>query len=88
MIVCMLNYFSRVQLFATLRTVAHQPPLSMGFFRQEYWRGLPCPPPENLSDPGIKPGSPALQIFYLLSQVESPLLRTITVVLYNLEYIS
>ena len=41
--------------------VACQAPLSMGFSRQEYWSGLPCPPPEYLSDPGIKPGSPALQ---------------------------
>ena len=38
-----------------------QPPLSMGFFRQEYWSGLPFPPPEDLPDPGIKPASPALQ---------------------------
>ena len=41
--------------------VACQAPLSMGFSRQEYWSGLPCPPPEYLSDPGIKPGSPALE---------------------------
>ena len=33
----------------------------MGFSRQKYWSGLPCPPPRNLSDPGIEPGSPALQ---------------------------
>ena len=37
--------FSRVQLLATLRTVAHQAPLSMRFSRQEHWSGLPCPPP-------------------------------------------
>ena len=36
------------------RTVAHQPPLSMGFSRQEYWNGLPCPPPVDLPDLGIK----------------------------------
>ena len=45
-------------------TVAHQGPLSMGFSQQEYWSGLPCPPPGDLSDPGIKPRSlksPALQ---------------------------
>ena len=42
-------------------TVVHQAPLSMGFSRQEYWSGLPCPPLEELPDPGIKPGSPALQ---------------------------
>ena len=41
--------------------VAHQAPLSMGFSRQEYWSGLPCPPPGNLPYPGIKPLSPALQ---------------------------
>ena len=41
----MLSHFSCVQFFATLWTVAHQAPLSMGFSRQEYWSGLPCPPP-------------------------------------------
>ena len=40
--------------FVTLWTVAHQTPLSRGFSRQEYWSGLPCPPPEDLSDPRIK----------------------------------
>ena len=34
--------------------VAHQAPLSMGFSRQKYWSGLPCPPPEDLPDPGIE----------------------------------
>ena len=38
----------------TSRTVAHQAPLSMGFSRQEYWSGLPCPPAGDLPDPGIK----------------------------------
>ena len=42
-------------------TVAHQAPLSLGFPRQEYWNGLPFPSPENLSDPRIEPGSPAVQ---------------------------
>ena len=42
-------------------TVAHQAPLSMGFSRQEYWSGLPLPSPGDLSNPGIKPSSPALQ---------------------------
>jgi len=46
--------------FATPWTVAHQAPLSMVFPRQEYWSGLPCPPPGDLRDPGIKPASPAL----------------------------
>ena len=52
---------SHVQLLATPWTVAHQAPLSMGFSRQEYWSGLPCPPPGGLPDPEIKPRSPALQ---------------------------
>ena len=47
----------RVSDSATPWTVAHQPPLSMGFSRQEYWRGLPCLPPGDLFDPGIKPAS-------------------------------
>ena len=61
MCVCMLSHFGRVQLFATLRTVAHQASMSMGFSRQEYWTGLPFPSPGDLPDPGIDPGSPALQ---------------------------
>ena len=52
---------SRVQLFATPWTAAHQAPLSMGFSRQEYWSGLPFPSPGDLLDPGIEPMSPALQ---------------------------
>ena len=55
---------SRVQLFATLWTIAHQASLSMGFSRQAYWSGLTCPPPEPLLDPGIEstsPATPALQ---------------------------
>ena len=42
-------------------TVARQAPLSMGFSRQEYWSGLPCPPQRDLPHPGIKPRSPALR---------------------------
>ena len=45
----------------TLWTVACQALLSMGLSRQEYWSGLPFPPPGDLPDPGIKPRSPALQ---------------------------
>ena len=52
---------SRVRLFATPWTVAYQAPLSMGFFRQERWSGLPFPSPGDLPNPGIEPGSPALQ---------------------------
>ena len=53
--------FSRIWLFVTPWTVAHQAPLSMGFSRQEYWSGLPFPSPGDLPDPGIKPRSPTLQ---------------------------
>ena len=51
---------SCVRLFATLRTVACQAPLSMEFYRQEYWSGLPFPSLGDLFDLGIEPGSPAL----------------------------
>ena len=50
----MLSCFSHVQLFATLWTIGHQTPHSMGFSRQEYWNGSPYPPPGGLPDPGIK----------------------------------
>ena len=46
-----------VRLFVIPWTLACQAPLSMRFFRQEYWSGLPCPPPEDLPDPGIQPSS-------------------------------
>ena len=52
---------SRVQLFATPWTVAHQVPPSMGFSRQEYWSGLPVPSPGDLPDPGIEPRSLTFQ---------------------------
>ena len=50
---------SRVHLFVTQWTVARQAPLSMGFSRQEYWSGLPFPPPGDLPDPGMEPMPPA-----------------------------
>ena len=50
----------------TPQTVARQTPQSMGFSRQEYWNGLPCPSPLDLPDPGIEPRSPALQADSLL----------------------
>ena len=55
-------------MLVTLRTVARQAPLSMGVSRQEYWRGLPGPPPGDLPGPGIEPSSPALQADSLLSE--------------------
>ena len=59
---------SHVRLSVTPRTVAHQAPLSMGFSRQEYWSGLLFPSPGHLPDPGIEPGSPALQADSLLTE--------------------
>ena len=59
---------SRVLLFATPWTVAYQASPLMGFSRQEYWSGLPFPSPGDLPDPGIEPGSPALQTDALPSE--------------------
>ena len=53
LVCCVLSHFSRVQLFVTPWTVAHQVPLSMELSRQEYWNGLPCPPPGDLPHLGI-----------------------------------
>ena len=50
-----------VLLFATPWSVAHQAPLSMKFSRQEYWSGLPCPPPGDVPNRGIEPRSPTSQ---------------------------
>ena len=60
--VCRLNcsVMSNSLLFATPLAEVRQPPLSVGFPRQEYWRGLPFPPPGDLPDPGIEPVSPTL----------------------------
>ena len=70
MCVCILSRFSCVRLFVTLWTVALQAPLSMGFCRQEFWSGMPCPPPGDLSEPGIEPVSlmsPALAGGFFIS---------------------
>ena len=69
----------------TLRShVAHQAPLSMGFSSQEYWTGLPCPPPEDLPDPGIKPRSPALAggFFTTSTTWEAPHLYLFLIIFY------
>ena len=53
-----INYacvFSHFPLFGTLKTVAHQVSLFLGFSRQEYWSGLPCPRPGDLPNPGMEP---------------------------------
>ena len=63
--VWVLSRFSHIGLFAALWTIARQAPLSMGFSRQEYWSGMPCPPPGDFSHPGIKPTfpvTPAVQV--------------------------
>ena len=53
-VLCCAVLIASVQLFANPWAVAHQAPLSMEFSRKEYWSGLPCPPPEDLPDPGIE----------------------------------
>ena len=53
---CVLNLQSCLTLCGPV-DLAHQAPLSMGFSRQEYWSGLPCPPAGDLPDPGIEPAS-------------------------------
>ena len=65
----MLNLVTQLcPLFKTLWTVAQQPPLSMGFFKQGYWTELPSTPAGNLPNPGIKPRSQALQADSLQSE--------------------
>ena len=59
------------------RTVTHQAPLSMGFPRQEYWSGLPCPPPGDLPDPEIEPRSPAFAGGFFSAGPPGKLVRTI-----------
>ena len=66
--VCVLSCFSRVWLFATLWSIAHQALLSMKFSRQEYWSGLPFPSPGDLPDPGIEPRFPSLEADSLTSE--------------------
>ena len=59
---------SRVRLFATPWPVAYQAPPTVGFFRQEYWSGLPFPSPGDLPNPGIEPGAPKLEADALTSE--------------------
>ena len=58
--------------FAALWTVAYQSTLSMGFFRQEYWSGLPFPPPGDIPDPEIKPVSLESPTFQAASLPANP----------------
>ena len=61
-----------VRLFVIPWTLACQAPLSMRFFRQEYWSGLPCPPPEDLPDPGIEPTDQTLRSHSYVSCIGRP----------------
>ena len=74
MCACVLSCSNHVEPFVTLWTTACHVPLSMGFSRQEYWTGLPCPPPGNLPDPGLEPVPPVL-LWFLALQVDSLPLR-------------
>ena len=74
---CVLSRFSRVQLFVTLWTVAHQAPVSMEFSRQEYWSGFPFPSQEIFSTQGLNPSLPRCrQVLYLLSHLGSPKIQS------------
>ena len=64
--------------FGTPWTVAYQALQSMGFFRQEYWSGLPFPSPGDLPDPGVDSTFPALQVDRLLVWLPSWVLSLIT----------
>ena len=66
--VCVCESLSHVLLFGTPWNVACQAPLSMGFSRQEYCSGLPFPSPGDLPDPGVEPGTLALQADSLPSE--------------------
>ena len=82
---CVQSCFSCVQLSATLWTVVRQALLSMGFSRQEYWSRMPCPPPGDLPDPGIKPASlmsPTLAggLFTTSATCESTVALVVTIV--------
>ena len=79
---CVLSCFNRAQFFVSLWTIVCQAPLSMGFSRQEYWSGLPCPPSRDLPDPGIKPKSlisPALAGVFFLFFFFFPFFTTSTI---------
>ena len=67
--VCACSSLRGVQLFANPWSVAYQAPLFMEFSRQEYWSGLPFPPPRDLHNPVTEPESPALQADSLPSEL-------------------
>ena len=73
-------------------TAAHQAPLSMKLFRQEYWSGLPYPPPGDLPDPAIEPISPASPVladgFFISMPPEKPHLSLLSLLIYLVLYLS
>ena len=71
---------SSIPLFATLKTIAHQASLSMGFPRQEYWNGLPFPSPGDFPDPGSELTSPALANRFFITE---PPEKSIYIHIYN-----
>ena len=71
----MLSHISCVRLSVTTWTVAHQSPLCMGFSRQEYCNGLPCPSPGDLPNLGIEPGSPTLQADSLATKLQGKIYK-------------
>ena len=81
----LVKLLSPVQLFATLWTIARQAPLSIEFFRQEYWSELPFPFPEDFLGPGIEPTSPALadRFFTTVLPGKHCYIRTCTLNEYN-----
>ena len=86
MYACVLICFSHVCFFVTLWTAARQAPQSMGFSRQEYWSGLPCPLLGDLPDPGIKPMSPVAPAWQVDSFSAEPLGMPTNTYIYNIKY--
>ena len=89
-LLCMPDRFNSIQLIATLWTAACQAPLSIEFSRQEYWSGLPFPPPGDLSDPGIEhvsPVAPALQTFFTTEPVGKPLVPLLLLLLSHFSHV-
>ena len=80
---CYAESLSCVLLFVTPWTVAPQAPLPMGFSRQEYWSGLPCPLPGDPPNPGIKPRSVALQVDSLPAELEAHIYIYIYIYIYT-----
>ena len=85
LIVCEVKSLSRVRLFVTPWTVAYQAPLFMGFFRQQYWSGLPVPSPGDLPTQGLNPGLPHCRqtLYHLSHQGRSKSMVTVKLYLYE-----